>query len=444
MGCGDARERGQFSPTPGAAANADRGHPNVLVITVCSVRADHLGPWGHPGHSPTIDKLAASGTVFEHAWSNATFTLPAHAALLTGLLPSHVGVMEASDRLGTAAPTLPEVLGLYGYNTVAWSTVSSAASFRKGEGLERGFASFVQGADSASQGAFYGALSAQDKPWFALVHFKNAHPPYGGLDRTEAPPVQEWVNALAQPHSGPGTEDPAAKLVQAMNMDPVVREQVYARYDRAMEATDAEIARLLGVLDARGMLAGTVIIVAGDHGESLGEGDIIGHQRLLPKVAQIPLIIDRPDGATDTPRVADDVSLVDLMPTVLELVGATLPAGLDGVSLVDLLDGAEAPPRFQIVQSLTRAPTPAGQAQRYGGEEVLVQGPLWLKRSPSGTWARLYRYGAGWTDVTTTERATLDSMLAERTRRGAAGTWPTQAKPVSEAERAAIRDAGYW
>lgn len=119
--------------------------PNILVFTLCSVRPDHLG---RPGITPTIDQVAKAGTVFAHAWSPATFTLPAHASLLTGLTPSRAGVLQATDHLPTTLPTLPEVLGTYGYDTYAWTSVASAASFRKGEGLERGFAHFVEGSEN--------------------------------------------------------------------------------------------------------------------------------------------------------------------------------------------------------------------------------------------------------------------------------------------------------
>jgi hypothetical protein len=94
-------------PVPGRT-RADPAHPDIIVITLCSVRADHTDLGGAAGVTPTIRSLGNSGTSFALAWSNATFTLPAHAAILMGLVPARAGVMEATDHLDEAHPTLPE------------------------------------------------------------------------------------------------------------------------------------------------------------------------------------------------------------------------------------------------------------------------------------------------------------------------------------------------
>lgn len=412
---------------------------DILVVTLCSVRPDHVGAYGYAAAvTPTMDALAGSGTRFTHAWSNATFTLPAHAALLTGLLPSHAGVMESSDHLGTTMPTLPEVLGLYGYQTAAWAATSSASSFRPGEGLERGFASFADGATAKPQ--FIDALDT-DKPYFALAHFKDAHPPYGGVDPAEDPRIQAWVRQLANPDAA-RLGSPALNLGPLIGTDANLRKQLYARYDHAVTRADASLGGLLSSLSERGLLQHAVIVVLGDHGESLGEGGVHGHQVATPKVAEIPMIIDLPDGADQAMTVDEDVSIVDLFPTIAALTGASAPATLDGRSLVGALHGEPLTPKAQVVQALARRDTPGGGPQRYTGVEVLAEWPYWLEHRPDTAWSKLYKHGEGWALVDDpTETAKL---LADRAALGDAGTWPTEAKPVSAEVRDEIRKAGYW
>ncbi|MES2641947.1 MAG: sulfatase [Myxococcota bacterium] len=411
--------------------------PNLLLVTLCSVRADHLGAWGYAGGStPHLDTMAREGVVFERAWTAATFTLPSHATLLTGLLPRHAGVILPEDTLAATIPSLPEVLGLYGYHTVAWAPVASRASFRVGEGMERGFDTFLEGRDPTGDKGLLDAIVAAGEPWFALAHFKDAHPPYAiGVPGTELDPrVLEW----SQRSSTAGATDADEWFLAQLMADPALRAHVAALYDHAITRTDAVVGSLLAGLERRGLLESTVVVVVGDHGQALGEDGQIGHQGiLLPEVLHVPLLVRLPDAAEAGRRVSQDVGLVDLAPTLLTLAGAELPARLDGRSIVPLLHGKRLPERGVIVQADVRGGFPSG-----GPQEVLIRGDEWLRYATfSGAWSHRREEDGVWRDVP--DAALPVALLAERERLSGPEA-PRSERPLTDAERQALRREGYW
>lgn len=406
--------------------------PNFLLFTLCSVRADRLGAYGH-GATPNIDRLASEGVVFDRAWTSSTFTLPSHATLLTGLYPTHIGVTASTDVLGTDFPTLPEILRLYGWRTMAWAPVASRASFRRGEGLERGFDAFFEGGETELP--IVGAIAAGAGPWFALVHFKHAHPPYlaGRVGEPDAR-ITEWQRLATLERDPSDPLDPDRWMVEQMKADPGLKAEVDRNYDGALRAADAAVGEVLDALRAAGELEHSYVIVAGDHGESLGEHDHIGHQGFLqPEVLRVPLIVAGP--GLEARRVADDVGLVDLLATVLNLAGATVPARQDGQDLGPLLRGERLPPRALLAQS------DSWRSGAAGWEEALMRRPYWLEWRGDDARASLWREGDGWARVE--EAETLAELLAER-RRQAGVALRKGAPAVSDEDKAALRRDGYW
>ncbi|MFZ5482389.1 MAG: sulfatase [Myxococcota bacterium] len=401
------------------AGTDDVARPNILLVTLCSVRADHLGAWGYEeADTPALDRLALEGTVFENAWSSATFTLPSHATILTGRWPLKAGVLASTDHLPDDVPTLPEVLRHYGYRTLAWAPIASAASFRVGEGLDRGFDQFVEGERGGVE-----ALAGTE-PWFALVHFKEAHPPYSVKMSDMDPRFREWdtrrrSEALA-----------ADRWFVEQLADEDLRRQVVAAYDHGVSLEDARIAALLKHVDP----ADTVVVVAGDHGQALGERGKVGHQGVvLPEVLHVPLIVRAP-GETRR-RVAADVGLVDVAPTLWELAGAVPPAGLDGRSLVPFLRGETLPARAVLVQ----AETP-DRAPWAGLQEIVVSGPLWLRYAHQSGFSEVWRRDGDAWSVVDEDPAPL---LAEREALSG-GVDARTGRVATEGEREALRKEGYW
>jgi choline-sulfatase len=297
-------------------ASATRIAANLVIITLDTTRADRLSPYGLMNTSmPALERLAREGVVFDQASSVAPLTLPAHASLFTGLLPTKHQVRDNADRpLGDDHLTLAEILKQRGYRAGAFvgSVVLDPA-----RGLAQGFERYdavdldrappgslpsrarQRRGDEVAAAAIRWLEDVGDAPFFLWAHLYDPHRPYD--------PPEPYVTKY---------------------VDPYVAEIGFA---------DAQIGRLLHLLDARGLANRTIVIVAGDHGESLGEHGERDHGIFLyESVLKIPLIVRAPYIAPR--RVAGVVRLTDVMPTVLELLGIPGPT-TDGVSLVDLLTG---------------------------------------------------------------------------------------------------------
>ncbi len=292
------------APAIPAAAGAAR--PNIVVVSVDALRADRIGAYGHARKTPVLDALAASGVRFTRAFTSCPSTRCAIPALHTARF------YPAPD-----APTLAGQLRAAGYDTAA---ITCCERFANPEQELSGFRTIDATADAvrmqrAGQSnadvvidrAIRWYRQPAAAPYFLWVHLYEPHAPY------EAP---------AGPDLGSSDSD---------------------RYDREVAYVDAQIGRLLE------QDPNTIVVITADHGEELGEHGIRFHARsLYNQVIRVPLIVR---GAGIGPRVIDTpVSLIDIMPTLLELAGAAVPAGLDGRSLVPALRGAAAPERPILVE----------------------------------------------------------------------------------------------
>jgi len=297
--------------------------PSVVIITLDTTRADHLGCYGGARtETPHLDALARSGVRFEQALSPAPLTLPAHVSLLTGLVPRHHGVRDNSGfKLDPKIPLLTERLSAAGYTTAAF--VSAAVLDRDG-GLARGFATYddivrvgdrrafdyQERAANQTVDALLKQLGALRPPFFLWVHFYDPHFPY-------VPP---------EPYASRFKDRP---------------------YDGELAFMDAQIGRILDALKRKG--ATVYVAVAGDHGESLGEHGEDGHGVFLYQATQhVPLIITGP-GLSPGTTAASTVGLIDVAPTILDLLRLPSLPGTDGRSLVPLLHGARpAAPDYEM------------------------------------------------------------------------------------------------
>jgi choline-sulfatase len=291
---------------PGEEPPHSRG-ANLLLVTLDTVRADHLGCYGYTAaETPTLDRLAAEGVRFAHASSPVPLTLPSHTTLLTGLLPPHHGARNNGVRGLTAdTPTLATLLAGAGYRTAAFV---AAFVLDHRFGLERGFqvyddeierpanASWLLEAERPGDQVVDRALAWLERddprPFFVWVHLYDAHAPY-----TPPSPYRE-------------------------------RHQDHP-YDGAIAFADAQVGRLLASLGQRGLAAGTVVAVVADHGESLGEHGELTHGLLLYEPAlAVPMLLRAPGLSPRT--VATPVSTVDLAPTLAGLLGRRFPAPAAG------------------------------------------------------------------------------------------------------------------
>jgi arylsulfatase A-like enzyme/Flp pilus assembly protein TadD len=316
------------APTPLGLQRLPRA--NVLLVTIDTLRADRVGAYGGGALTPTIDRLASEGVRYTHAWSHAPMTLPAHTSILTGLLPPHHGVRNnTSFRLDARAATLATVLERAGYRTGAFvGAFVLDARF----GLARGFDVYDDRLPHAERASFHfaerrGAEVVQAAGDWILE--RTQHPAPGTSTQHPAPSTQ---------HPTPSTQHPWFAWVHLF--DPHAPYEAPPEYRAGRSAYDAEVAyadAMLGVLldrlRAAGQLDRTVVVVTADHGESLGDhGETTHGLFAYDATLRVPLVVRAPAMAART--VDTPVGHVDILPTVLDLVGAPIPDGLDGASLV--------------------------------------------------------------------------------------------------------------
>lgn len=307
-------------------ATPPRAHrPNVVVILIDTLRRDHLPLYGYPKPTaPFLSRLAERGIVFERAYSTSSWTPPAAASLFTSLYPFQHGVLRgfqlaqrierltgARIRLSpvpAAAQTQAEALATRGYRTFA---ITENPNLVAEMGFAQGFSSFSSFPKSLDAETILARLAAlgpelhKPGPYFLYLHFMDVHGPYRGR-----PPLFD------------------ASLVDEA-------ERKVSAYDSGIRALDERLARAFAEL---GWDKDTLLVVTADHGEELGDRGNWGHgATLFGEVLNVPLVVYPPGGSAPR-RVADPVSLIDVLPTLREAAGLRPSPGDEGVSLMPYVD----------------------------------------------------------------------------------------------------------
>ena len=290
--------------SPGAAAG--RPSYDVVLITLDTLRPDHLGCYGNTSvQTPQIDQLAAAGARFTQAYTPVPITLPAHTSLLTGAFPLATGVHDfTGNRVPSGAATLAKILRDHGYSTAAFI---GAPVLDSRFGLNQGFDTYFDHFELAGKEEVH--LDAMKRPGDQVVdealEWLSHHPPQ---------PVFLWVH-LYDAHSPYRPPQPYAGRYQGRP------------YDGEIAFADAQVGRLLAALTQQGLLEKSLVVLASDHGESLGEHGEKTHDFFVYNATlHIACIIKVPGAA---PRVVmDEVSLVDVMTTVLQALGIPIPAAV--------------------------------------------------------------------------------------------------------------------
>jgi arylsulfatase A-like enzyme len=346
---------------------ASRAAPSILVLLVDTLRADRLGCYGaDPSPSPTLDRLAADGVVFEQAIAQASWTMPSVATLMTGLHPVSHGVVAGSHPgaaqlgfggdvdpafLAGAIPTLAEAAIRAGITTAG---VSGNPVVSRATNLARGFETFVEfgwdrerkhwPAAARINETFLRWLKANGRHRFlAYLHYMDVHDPYRPPDEFRPAPPAE-----ARPRVVSGDVAPLALKIR-QGAPPLPAAEVghlRALYDGEIRYWDGELARLLAAIDRDS----TIVIVTADHGEEFQEHGKLKHGiHLYDELLRVPFVASGP-GLTPGRRVPEQVQGVDFFPTVARLLGLSVPPELPG----------------QDVLAATHAPRPAFSETRYG------------------------------------------------------------------------------
>lgn len=303
---------------------------NAILITFDTTRADHLPIYGYKGvKTPEIDQFAKDCFIFDDAVSQVPLTLPSHVSMMTGLLPMANGVRDNSGFiLDDRITTLAEILKANGYSTSAF--VSSFVLDSRWN-LDQGFDFYYDNFNLAE----FKELNAQDaqrsseetvsefeewlethkgKTFFSWIHFYDPHEPY-------TPP---------EPYKSVYRSNP---------------------YDGEIAYMDANFGKIIKKLEQYQIKDRTIIVVAGDHGESLGQHDELTHAMFVYNATQhVPLLIHVPGAAQK--RITETVRLIDIQPTILDLLGIPQKVSIQGASLIPLINGSEKNERAAYAESL--------------------------------------------------------------------------------------------
>jgi arylsulfatase A-like enzyme len=386
---------------PTLTTREPKARVNVLVYLIDTMRADHTSLHGYARDTtPFLKKLGAEGLVFEDCQVQATWTKPSVASMLTSLYSYTHGMVDDYDTIPPGAATLAGQMRAAGYVTAA---VMANPFTGRISGLQRGF-DFLdewnviqryrtdkedRGTDSAAVNkiVFPWLEQHKDEPFFLYAHTTDPHAPY----RPPAGFEEKWANPAETPAfdrafksmTGVGQYGGGAVVSRAgakkAGVDPeTYHRQSVERYDGEIAFNDANLEKLIGKLRELGVLDNTLVIVVSDHGEEFWEHGWTAHGHSLYQelahgvfVMWGPKLIGRPR------RVAEPVQLVDVMPTVLDLVGAPMPEMVQGQSLAPLVRGQAFHRRGPVVSSRFASPHAQGYVPENGTGTFAMMDANW-------------------------------------------------------------------
>ncbi len=352
---------------PSIQASNVANDPNIILISMDSLRADHLSCYGYRRKtSPNVDLLAREGTLFTRALSVTSWTLPAHLSMLTSLTPEALGVYGIHDRLDPERITLAEILQQNGYVTAGFVSAPFLYSYY---GYNQGFdhyddytINFDPNKISESNHLAHGgitspALTSSIRKWlrenherrfFLFLHYWDVH-----YDYIPPPPYDQMFDRTYQ-----GTIDG-----RNFNLNPEVKKgmkwrdlsHIMALYDGEIAFTDFYIGKLIATLQELNVFDNSLIIFTADHGDEFLEHGGKGHRRTLyDEVLRVPFIIKFPASAEfQKGKISDSpASILDIMPTILNYVGLKVPIESDGQELLSSLQAGRANSNRSLFASL--------------------------------------------------------------------------------------------
>ncbi len=333
-----------------ASTDARAEQPNVIVVLVDTLRADHLEPYGYgKSVSPRVASWAEDAVVFENAISQNAWTVPSVASLLSGMYPRahqcldfQEGATVEMDTLSPDQDMVAEQFQAAGYTTAAIVKTKVIAAER---GFGQGFDSYTFVPGSQAWGpagkeltdASIAFLEKQgDQPFFLYLHYMDPHSPYQAPDEY----YEKYVSSNGSTLTGAHEEVKAFKTGGAAATEADI-ERLYALYDGEIAYWDQHFGRLLDALDALGMADTTVVVLTADHGEQFGEHGGWFHEHLYQENIHVPLAISAPGAAGA--RVATRVQQMDVAPTVASLAGVKHGTHWQGRDLSPAMSGGETP-----------------------------------------------------------------------------------------------------
>jgi arylsulfatase A-like enzyme/Flp pilus assembly protein TadD len=298
-----------------------RARPNVVLITVDTLRADHLGCYGNSQVlTPNIDRLATEGIRFKTVVTAAPLTLPSHCSIMTGAYPMFHGVRDnVGYRLDSATETLAQIMKRRGYATGA---IVGAYVLDRSFGLGTGFDFYYDHFDALADPRETINMAQLKRPGAEVVDRA-----ISWIRQVQTRPFFLWAH-LYDPHD---PYDPPEPFKQRYAARP---------YDGEIAYVDQQVGRLFAVLKERGLYENTIVVLTGDHGESLGEHREVRHGYFIYDATLLVPLIIKPTQSSLQPRIISrEVRSIDIAPTILQLLGFPKGSAMQGVSLSGLMSG---------------------------------------------------------------------------------------------------------
>jgi len=334
--------------------------PNVLLVSIDTLRADHLGAWGYPREtSPRIDALARASTRYAYTLAPAPWTLPSHAAMLTGRHPYEIGML---DRFATIPPDVPIVAERFasaGYACAAFVDETSRGWIGAERGFARGFHSYRHLPEESGDHRYDAARTADaviawledrdpSQPFFVFAHTKSVHALHAndGTAGERAYPYhkpREYLERFATPDElslawrderlGRGVdylravnERIALGHLRGEDFDRERLRILESLYDAGIYYADEQVGRVLDALERLGLRQNTIVVVTSDHGEAFLEHRLLLHKELYDDVLRVPLVVHVPG---EPPAVVEErATLMDVVPILLAKAGLAAPVPL--------------------------------------------------------------------------------------------------------------------
>jgi arylsulfatase A-like enzyme len=358
-----------------------RKRPNVILVSIDTLRADHVGAYGYDrATTPALDALAKDGALFLNAYASSPWTLPSHATLLTGTEAARHKVRYEDERLDPGRATLADLMRSAGYFCGAFT---GGGFLSPVYGFSKGFSSYEMGqgdiagprlAEAAARAALPWLRTNADKEFFLFLHTYQVHSPYF------SPPPYDTM------FTGPGAkwkkfdtvENLGGKLAFFKSLSEDERRNVIGLYDGEIRYTDdALIGPLIAELKRLGLYDRTLLVVLSDHGEEFYEHGSWGHSHdVYDESLKVLLLMKLPGSRRAGARLAPAVRLTDVLPTVLEEAGVAFdPAAFDGRSLRPVFEGretADRPVTADLADNVLGYRTPFRLAVSSGRDKLIM------------------------------------------------------------------------
>jgi arylsulfatase A-like enzyme len=321
---------------------------NIILISIDALRADHLGSYGYfRNTSPHIDEIASEGILFKNAFTTASWTLPSHMSLFTSLYPPELVKSDFHNGLDASETTLAEILKKNGYRTAAFVGGLYLSSVFN---LNQGFETWYESQEN-TLGTFQ-KISPEVFSWleenknhkvFLFIHAYDVHEPYSGAEmfyKNYSGVLENLSLVRSNLESFRNTE------TGELSLSKEDIEYIIANYDADIVQVDKFIGEFVEKLKELGLYNRSVIIIISDHGEQLMEHGSIGHVGLYDEVMRVPLIIKHPKLGFKNKTIENQVTLMDILPTILDMTNIKTHSEIRGMSLFPYILSSEKSDRF--------------------------------------------------------------------------------------------------